>query len=254
MANWLPLPKTSRTICTMSSACESSLAKISVFGTVLRPGNSSVNSLSLNVCDDRADLILRDDRSVELRSGVLDRLINRVPADLPGLAVAVTGELPGLDRGPGLGDRGLDLVDGEVHVDAVGDRHVVGVLHHQVLPEEPERLLGRGGGQADQVGVEVLQDLTPQPVDGAVALVDDDHVERVRRQRRVVADLDRLRDRQLVDRVLVDLLVQFRLALEDGEDALDGGDADPRRSCRWRCASGAARCTRRGTSAGSPGS
>ena len=79
------------------------------------------------------------------------------------------------------------------------------------------------------MGVEVLQDLPPQPVDGAVALVDDDHVERVGRQVRVVADLDRLRDRQLVDRVLVDLLVQLRLALEDGEDPLDGGDADPRR-------------------------
>ena len=49
MANSLPLPKTSRTICTMSSACESSLAKISVLGTVLRPGKSSVKSLSLKV-------------------------------------------------------------------------------------------------------------------------------------------------------------------------------------------------------------
>ena len=105
---------------------------------------------------------------------------------------------------------------------------VVGVLHHQVLAEEPEGLLGRGGGQPDQVGVEVLQDLPPQPVDGAVALIDDDHVECVRWQGRVVADLDRLRDRQLVDGVLVDLLVQVRLALEDREDPLDGGDADPR--------------------------
>ena len=217
-------------------------------------GEQLGEQLVLERLDDRADLVLRDDRAVELRGGVLDRLIDRVPADLPGLAVAVPGELPGLDGGPGLGDRGLDLVDGEVHVDAVGDRHVVGVLHHQVLAEEPEGLLGRGGGQADQVGVEVLQDLTPQAVDGPVALVDDDHVERVGRQGRVVADLDRLRDRQLVDRVLVDLLVQLRLALQDGEDALDGGDADPRRSRRWCCASGAGRCTRRGTSAASPGS
>ena len=33
----------------MSSACESSLAKISVFGTSLRPGKISVNSRSLKV-------------------------------------------------------------------------------------------------------------------------------------------------------------------------------------------------------------
>ena len=85
----------------------------------------------------------------------------------------------------------------------------MGVLHHEVLAEEPEGLLRRGGSQADQVRLEVLQDLTPQAVDGPVALVDDDHVERVGRQGRVVADLYRLRDRQLVHRVLVDLLIQL---------------------------------------------
>ena len=102
------------------------------------------------------------------------------------------------------------------------------VLHHEVLAEETEGLLRRGGCQADQVGVEVLQDLTPQTVDGAMAFIDDDDVERVGRHRRAVADLDRLGDRQLVSRVLVDLLVQLRFPLEDREDALDGRDAHPR--------------------------
>ena len=40
--------------------------------------------------------------------------------------------------------------------------------------------------------VEVLEHLAPHPVDRAVALVDDDHVERLDRERRVVVDLDRL--------------------------------------------------------------
>ena len=40
------LPKTSRTMPTTSSAWWSSLQKISVFGTSLRPGNNSVNRLS----------------------------------------------------------------------------------------------------------------------------------------------------------------------------------------------------------------
>ena len=39
---------------------------------------------------------------------------------------------------------------------------------------------------------------------------------------------DRLRHRQLVDRVLVELRVHLLLALEDRVDPLDGGDADPR--------------------------
>jgi len=42
----LPLPKTSRQRWTMSSAWESSLAKMSVFGTRVRPGNSSVCTTS----------------------------------------------------------------------------------------------------------------------------------------------------------------------------------------------------------------
>ena len=42
----LPFPNTSRQMWTMSSACESSFAKMSVFGTSVRPGKSSVNTAS----------------------------------------------------------------------------------------------------------------------------------------------------------------------------------------------------------------
>ena len=65
-------------------------------------GEQLGEQLVLERLDDRADLVLGDDRAVELRGGVLDRLIDCVPADLPGLAVAVPGELPGLDGRPGL--------------------------------------------------------------------------------------------------------------------------------------------------------
>ena len=47
---------------TMSSAWLSSFAKISVFGTSVRPGKISREERSRKVADDRADLILRDDR------------------------------------------------------------------------------------------------------------------------------------------------------------------------------------------------
>ena len=87
---------------------------------------------------------------------------------------------------PCLGDLGADAVDVEVDVDAVGHGLLVGVFHHQVLVEEAEGLLGRRGGQADQEGVEVFEHLPPEVVDRAVALVDDDEVEGLDRDGRVV--------------------------------------------------------------------
>ena len=91
-----------------------------------------------------------------------------------------------------LGDLGADPVDVEVDVDLVGDGLLVAVLHHEVLVEEPERLLVRRRGQPDRERVEVVEHLPPQPEDRAVALVDDHHVERLGRNRRVVLDRHRL--------------------------------------------------------------
>src|SRR6266498_3274212 len=53
-AKSLPLPKTSRILVTSSSAWASSLQKINVLGTVLRPGKISVNSRSRKVSRRRA--------------------------------------------------------------------------------------------------------------------------------------------------------------------------------------------------------
>ena len=68
--------------------------------------------------------------------------------------------------------------------------------------------------------VEILQDLAPKALDGAVALVDDDDDEGVGRQCGVVTDLYRVGDGQLINTVLVDLFVQLLLTFQDGEDAL----------------------------------
>ena len=69
----LPLPKTSRQMWTMSSAWESSLAKMSVLGTSVRPGKSSVNSASLEGLQHGADLRRDDDGAVELRARCMSR-------------------------------------------------------------------------------------------------------------------------------------------------------------------------------------
>ena len=91
--------------------------------------------------------------------------------------------------------------------------------------KNPEVCLVGRGRQADQVGIEVFQHLLPQSVDRPMTLVDEDHVELVGWQKRVVTHHDRLRRQQFVDRLLVQFVVQILLALQDGKDALHRGDA-----------------------------
>ena len=231
----LPLPNSSRTIRTMSSAWESSLAKISVFGMLTRRPCSST-SRSGNI----AGRLSRNARTMvriwslatTLRSrscGVVGEvLVDGFEAFAAGLTVAERGDvaLAAFDGRAGLGDRGADAEHVEVDVDAVGDGLREAVLHHEVLVEEPERLLARRGGEADEEGVEVLEDLAPHPVDRAVALVDDDHVEGLDRQvlrcsrpRRCVRVRGRTWSARRVPR-------RALVAAQDRVDPLDRGDAD----------------------------
>ena len=70
-------------------------------------------------------------------------------------------EVPGLHGRTCLGDLGTDAVDVVVDVDPVGHCLLVRVFHDQVLVEKAESLLVGGGGQADQIPVEVFQHLPP---------------------------------------------------------------------------------------------
>ena len=62
----------------------------------------------------------------------------------------------------------------------------------EVLVEEAEGLFGGCGGEPDDEGVEVIEDLSPLVVDAAVALVDDDEVEGANGDAGVVGDGDGL--------------------------------------------------------------
>jgi len=168
---------------------------------------------------DEADLGLGGDGSVELFVGVLVVLLELLEALEARSAVDLGDEKAGVDRAALFGDLGADPVEVEVDVDPVGDGLRVGVLGDEVLPKEREGLLARGRGQPDNVGVEVLQHAAPHAVDRAVRLVDDDQVERLRRQQRVVGNRDGGVGDEVVQAGVVltgDLLVLDRL-----EDALD---------------------------------
>jgi hypothetical protein len=99
----------------------------------------------------------------------------------------------------------------------------VRVLHDDVLVEEAVGVFGRRGCEADQVGVKVLEHLTPERVDRPVALVDEDDIEELRRDGRVVDDRQRLfRFRAGVNlRMLFRLRIQIGLAFQNRIEALD---------------------------------
>ena len=138
--------------------------------------------------DDGADLVRGDHVAVELVGVVAEVVVELFPALLAGVALLNLHRVAGLHLGAGLGDLGADAVDVVVDVDAVGHGHFVVVFHHQVLVEEAEGLLAGRGGEADEGGVEILQHLRPEVVDGAVAFVGDDDVEALDRDTGVVFD------------------------------------------------------------------
>ena len=113
-------------------------------------------------------------------------------------------------------------------VDLVGDGALVSVFHDEVLIEEADGLLGRRGGEADEIGVEVFEHLAPEIVDGAMAFIGDDEVEGLDGDVRIVNDRRRLFPKRLAELVagaFVDLGVDL-FAAQHGVKALDGGDAD----------------------------
>ena len=135
-----------------------------------------------------SDLVGVHDRTVELRGGVDSWLVLDFPAARAGLPLPLLNELLGLDGFAALRDFRVDQVDLVADVDLVRHSLFVGVFADDILLKEPVGAVVRRGGEADQEGIEILDDLAPQVVDRAVALIDDDHVEIFGRERGVVDD------------------------------------------------------------------
>jgi hypothetical protein len=155
--------------------------------------------------------------------------VQLLPAYGAGRPVALVHKVAGIDLGAAFGNLGLDAVDIVVDVNAVGDRLLVAVFHHQVLIEEAEGLLVGRGGKADDMGVEIFQHLAPEMIDGAVAFVGDDDVEVLDGDGRVVLDgLNVFEDLlQTLDGFLLVFFGQI-FSFEHRIEPLDGADANPR--------------------------
>ncbi len=176
-----------------------------------------------------ADLVGRLHAAVQLGGVVVEILVELPVAAAARVALHHLHPVAGLDLAAGFGDFGADAIDVVIDIDAVGHGLLVAVFHDQVLVEEAEGLLVGRGGEADQVGVEVVEHLAPQLVDGAVGFVGDDDVEALDRDRRVVIDGRRIGEQRFdaLGGMLVFLLGQFA-ALEHRVHALDGADDDAR--------------------------
>jgi hypothetical protein len=175
--------------------------------------------------DDGADLVGNDNAAIEFIGIVGDVLVGQFPAHLAGLAVAVVHLEAGLDATALLRDESANGVEIEIDVDAVGYRLLERVFHDQVLMEEAEGLFRRSCGETDERGVEVLQHLAPEVVDGAVALVGNDEVEGLDGDSGIVGDgFERpLEHFQRSPGDLVQFGVQL-LAFEHRVESLDGRD------------------------------
>ena len=179
--------------------------------------------------DDGANLRGVDDVAVEFFGGVGLILVLLGPAFGAGEFFAFFDEA--FEDGAALlGDGGFDGVDLALDIHAIGDGVLVSVFGDDVLAEEAVGAAVGCGGEADEEGLEVVEDLAPEVVDRAVALIDDDEIEKLGRDLGVVGDGERFAF--AVGGVLGGVLVlsgcvEFG-ALENRIHPLNGGDADLR--------------------------
>ncbi len=175
--------------------------------------------------EDGSYLVVGDDGAAEFVCAVFEVVFDGVGF----LDVAVAVEELKLGAGGQAGAFGADAVGDVVDVDFIEDGLPVGVAADGVLVEEGFGIEGGGGGEADDEGVEVVEDLLPFVVDGAVAFIDDDEVEGLGGKVGLVGDFDGFAGGEVAVEggALVFVVVDgFGVAFELGEEALDGGDDD----------------------------
>jgi hypothetical protein len=108
---------------------------------------------------------------------VLKVVIKLFVAKRPGPLVPKGDSEPGVHSISLFRDPGLDPENLVPHVDPIDHGAFVWVFRDKVLVEEAQRMLGRSGGQPDDMRVKVLKHLPPESVNGPMAFVRDDEIE-----------------------------------------------------------------------------
>jgi len=163
--------------------------------------------------EDGADLGGVDHGAVELVGGVGEVFVEELLAGGAGEFVAFGDEVAFVDGGAVFGDLGFDAVDVVTDVDFVEDGAFVAVVHDEVLVEVGDGLFGGGGGEADEVGVEVFEDLAPEVVDGAVTFVDDDDVKGFGGDGGVVGDFEGAGGLRIRIRIKIRIRIRIRIKI-----------------------------------------
>ena len=173
------------------------------------------------------DLTGIDNVPIQLCGHVVQILVHLPPPLLTGGSAAHLDHLFH-DMGAVLPHVGFNQENILSYVDTVNDGLFARILADYVLMEESKGTLVGCGGQADDKGIKILQNLAPHVVDGAVTLVDDDAVEEFGRVLGIIYNFlggFGISGNVFVEGGLLGGIVQL-LAFEDGVHSLDGADAD----------------------------
>ena len=198
----------------------------------LGPARENVHGQAIaEGANDEPDLVLGDDVSIKFLGGVGQVVVQLLVADTASLAFAVRDDDAGLgfEGRSLLADLRLNAVEVKPDVDAVSDRVVVAVLHDEVVVEETNGVFRRRCREADEEGVEVFEDLPPEVVDRAVALVGHNDVEGLDGNLGVVRNGHRfLEERRtgLEGRLLFVALIELLVTLQHRVEPLDCRNAD----------------------------
>ena len=188
-------------------------------------GEDVGKKLFLEGADHGADLVYGHDGAVECLFIVFQVFVELFPADLTGVAVTFVDVKAGFDLAALFRDPGTDAKDLIPDINLVRHRPLVVVFHDQVLVEKAEGLLGGCGGEAYDKGVEILQDLAPLVIDGAVALVRYYEVKGFDGDVGIVDDFLDLVCGEIRKGHFILFCVEFP-AFEHGIEPLDGCDTD----------------------------
>ena len=130
----------------------------------------------LECLENRADLGLHHDGTVEILGRIGEILVESLPARGTGFFATPINIVSLLDLATLLGDFRPDAIDLVTDIHTIRHRSLVVVFHHEVLIEETDGLLGGSRGQSDEEGIKVFEHLTPEAVDGPVAFIDNNEI------------------------------------------------------------------------------